>query len=76
MGILSKCEPSGPSIAAPKWPRLMVCESGSVVLFSSSTSGTCVHAAPGSLMSVGDYSANRNSPIFWDFKGVITLEAV
>jgi hypothetical protein len=65
-----------PGAITPKirFPVLMQGSAGSVVLFDSPTSGTCVAAAPDSLMRFGQYAANRDICKFKPFYGEVVLE--
>ena len=74
MGAKSRVK--GTNSITPKldFPVLMQANSGSVVLFDSPTSGTCVAAAEGSLMCFGQYAANRDICNFKPFYGEVVLE--
>lgn len=72
----AKASIKGASTISPKlsFPVLMASPQGSVVLFDSPTSGTCVYEAEGSLMLFGQYAANRNIASFLPFYGELALE--
>lgn len=72
----AKAAVKGASTVSPKldFPVLMVSGQGSVVLFDSPTSGTCVFEGAGSLMTFGQYAANRIIASFKPFYGEVVLE--
>lgn len=60
--------------ASTDFPVLMQNTYGSVVLFDSPTSGVCVYAGKGSLLSFGQFARNRNIQDWAPFYGSLTLE--
>lgn len=72
----AKASIRGASTVTPKldFPVLMIAKGGSVVLFDSPTSGTCVAEAENSLMVFGQYARNRDIAYFTPFYGEVTLE--
>lgn len=74
MGAKSTVREAGAVTPKLSFPVLMLGTGGSVVLFDSPTSGTCVFAAEGSYMRFGQYAANRDICKFKPFYGEVVLE--
>ena len=55
------------------FPKLMISDMGTVVLFTEEETGTVVHRGD-SNMRVGDFSETWHVPGFKDFEGVIELK--